>query len=48
LGETAPGWHQAYWNGNDAFGNPVSTGIYFYRLLVDGRSLDLRKMVYLK
>ncbi len=48
LGETSPGWHQAYWNGSDARGIPVGTGIYFYRLLVDGRSMDLRKMVYLK
>ena len=48
MGETSPGWHQAYWKGSDARGNPVGTGIYFYRLLVDGRSMDLRKMVYLK
>lgn len=48
MGEMAPGWHQAIWNGKDTYGNPVSTGIYFYRLLVDGRSMDLRKMVYLK
>jgi len=48
LGEQPTGWHRAVWAGNDVHGNPVAAGIYFYRLLVDGRSLDLRKMLYLK
>jgi hypothetical protein len=48
LGEQNAGWHQVSWNGTDSHGKPVATGIYFYRLLVDGRSLDLRKMLYLK
>lgn len=48
LGEQQAGWHQVGWNGIDDHGKSVATGIYFYRLLVDGRSLDLRKMLYLK
>jgi len=48
VGEQQAGWHQVTWNGIDDHGKSVATGIYFYRLLVDGRSLDLRKMLYLK
>jgi hypothetical protein len=48
LGEQPAGWHRAIWNGTNNHGSNVSAGIYFYRLLVDGRSMDLRKMLYLK
>jgi hypothetical protein len=48
MGEQPAGWHRAFWAGDDNHGNPITSGIYFYRLLVDGRSLDLRKMVYMK
>jgi hypothetical protein len=48
LGEQPAGWHRLCWSGQDAHGRALGAGIYFYRLLVDGRSLDLRKMLYLK
>lgn len=35
------------WNGSDDFGNPVSTGVYFYRLELNGFS-ESRKLLFLK
>jgi len=48
MGEQPAGWHRTFWAGDDNHGNSVASGIYFYRLLMDGRSLDLRKMLYMK
>jgi hypothetical protein len=31
-GPVAPGRHQAHWDGRDAAGRPVASGIYFLRL----------------
>ena len=42
------GHHRALWNGRNSNGTFVSAGIYFYRLTVDGRSVDTKKMVLLK
>jgi len=39
--------HQIHWDGRDESGQPVSSGIYFYRLESDGISLS-RKMLLLK
>jgi hypothetical protein len=36
-----------FWDGRDASGNPVSSGIYFYSLWTDGRTLT-KKMVLIK
>jgi hypothetical protein len=48
LDETSEaGEHVATWNGRDAGGEPVASGIYFCRLSVDGWSAA-RKMVLLK
>jgi len=41
------GYHSALWNGMDKFGNTVSSGIYYYRL-VSGSFIQTKKMVYLK
>ena len=42
------GWnHRVTWNGLDANGNRVASGIYFYRLATGG-STATRKMVALK
>ena len=30
------GWHEVRFNGQDAFGNPLPSGIYFVQLQVDG------------
>lgn len=41
------GYHTAIWNGLDQFGNQVTSGIYYYRL-VAGENIESRKMVLLK
>jgi hypothetical protein len=46
-GEQAPGRHEATWNGVDASGRAVGSGVYFYRL-ESGSGAGSRKMVLLK
>lgn len=41
------GTHSIVWNGNDTNGNRVSSGIYFARIIADGKSLTT-KMIMLK
>lgn len=41
------GYHTVKWDGTDCFGNPVSTGVYFYRL-VSGEFVDTRSMILVK
>ncbi|HMB68490.1 MAG TPA: FlgD immunoglobulin-like domain containing protein, partial [bacterium] len=41
------GAHQTRWDGRDAFGTPVASGVYFARLEAEGR-LDAVKMVILR
>ena len=41
------GLHTEFWNGTDADGNPVPSGVYFYRIVTDD-FVDARKMVLLK
>jgi hypothetical protein len=41
------GSHQVIWNGSDAQGNLVASGVYFYRLSTSG-SIQAKKMVLLK
>jgi len=41
------GFKEVTWNGKDARGNQVSTGVYFYRLTAGNRTLT-KKMVLLK
>jgi hypothetical protein len=47
-GPWAAGPHRVTWDGTDASGEPVSSGVYFYRLTVDGRVAATRKMALLK
>lgn len=42
------GAHSARWNGVDGQGRSVASGVYFYRLVVDGRAVATRKMALLK
>lgn len=46
-GEYPSGAHEVRWNGTDARGNPVGSGVYFYRLAAAGETIT-RKMVLLK
>jgi hypothetical protein len=46
-GEFPAGEHRVSWDGMDDGGLPVSSGVYFYRLKVDGRVLS-KRMVLLK
>lgn len=46
-GPLAAGTHTRQWLGRDAFGNAVSSGIYFYRIQSKDQSLS-RKMLLLK
>ena len=41
------GFHKTEWNGTDEQGKPVTSGVYFYRL-ISGKETISRKMVYLK
>jgi len=43
----SPGTYRTDWNGRDEAGNPVASGIYFYRLEAE-QFLKTRKMILLK
>jgi hypothetical protein len=43
-----PGRYSIIWNSKDRNGKPVSSGIYFYQLNVDGKMIKSRKMLLLK
>jgi flagellar hook assembly protein FlgD len=42
------GTHGIEWNGDDRFGRPVASGVYFARLQVNGTLVDTHKMLLLK
>ena len=44
----APGTYKALWNSRDNSGRRVTSGIYFYRLVVDNQVINTHKMVLLK
>ncbi len=46
-GHRAAGWHQVTWDGRAENGNPVPSGVYFYKLTTAGRS-EVRKMMLLR
>ena len=46
-GNIDPGLHSIEWNGKDISGSQVSSGIYFFGLVLDGKS-QLKKMLLLK
>ena len=41
------GYYTTRWNGKDAYGLPVASGIYLYRLKTD-HFVDVKKMFLLK
>ncbi|MCX7984488.1 MAG: T9SS type A sorting domain-containing protein [Bacteroidetes bacterium] len=43
-GTQPPGLHYVYWEGKDYGGNPVSKGVYFCRVMVNGRAF-VRKLL---
>ena len=45
--EQAAGSHQVVWDGTDASGNGVSSGIYFYKLLTP-TSVQTKKMMFVQ
>ncbi|MCK4311924.1 MAG: T9SS type A sorting domain-containing protein [Candidatus Cloacimonetes bacterium] len=42
------GIHSVIWNGVDESGKPVSSGVYFYKLSVNGKSKAVKKCLLLK
>ena len=42
------GTHSVTWDAKNDRGDPLPSGIYFYRLCVDGRTVATHKMVFLK
>lgn len=46
-GKTEKGTHSAVWEGKDENNNDVASGVYFYRLTTDSRTIS-RKMVLMK
>ncbi|UCG53174.1 MAG: family 43 glycosylhydrolase [Candidatus Latescibacterota bacterium] len=46
--EEPPGSHHVVWNAKDNHSQALPSGIYFYRLVVDGKTVATRKMILLK
>jgi hypothetical protein len=47
-GKQPAGVRRVSWDGSDADNQALASGVYFYRLTVDGRTIATRKMVLLK
>ena len=48
VGPMEAGLYQAVWNSRNSFGRKVSSGVYFYRLTVDNKTVHTRKMLLMK
>jgi N-acetylneuraminic acid mutarotase len=48
LGSLSAGSYPVIWHGQDSDGNDVVSGVYFYRLMVDGHVSVARKMMLLR
>ncbi|MBC6947083.1 T9SS C-terminal target domain-containing protein [candidate division KSB1 bacterium] len=47
-GMQSAGRHAALWEGKNNFGERQASGIYFYRLQIGGRVVDMRRMILLR
>ncbi len=47
-GRMAAGYHRVVWDGRDARGVSVATGVYFYRIVTSGGFVATRKMIFMK
>ncbi|MCD6398705.1 MAG: T9SS type A sorting domain-containing protein, partial [Candidatus Aenigmarchaeota archaeon] len=47
-GQQDAGDHSVIWKGNDDNGNEVSSGIYFYKLNVNGKTESVKKCILMK
>ncbi|MCF7802720.1 MAG: T9SS type A sorting domain-containing protein [Candidatus Marinimicrobia bacterium] len=45
--ERGAGWHSINWTGENEFGEPVSTGVYFYRLETE-KFHAIKKIIFIK
>ncbi len=49
VNETIPaGEHSVFWNGKDEYGNSVSSGLYFYKLIINNKTEAVKKCLLLK
>ncbi|MCK4312217.1 MAG: T9SS type A sorting domain-containing protein [Candidatus Cloacimonetes bacterium] len=46
--QLSAGQHSVTWNGTDDNSRPVGSGIYFYSLKLDGKTVDIKKMILMK
>ncbi|MDP8203467.1 MAG: T9SS type A sorting domain-containing protein, partial [Candidatus Tenebribacter mawsonii] len=42
------GSHSIIWNGDDESGNSISSGLYLYKLIVNGKTKSVKKCLLLK
>ena len=42
------GYHEAVWDAKDNSNRLVPSGVYIYRLMVNGNAIDTRKMIMIK
>ena len=42
------GNHSIIWNGDDESGKPISSGVYLYKIIVDGKNEAVKKCILLK
>ncbi len=48
IGDFAPGAYEYTWDGRDDSGNPVTSGIYFYKMAAAGKFSEVKKLVLMK
>jgi len=48
IDQLSAGQHSVVWDGNDENNQPVGSGIYFYKLKINGNSKAINKMILIK